>query len=768
MSKRYKGAILSSTPPTTSTSSASGVWTEQQFMQGVASGSWPALAGAPTIGTATAGALNASVAFTAPTYVGSGITGYTATSSPGGITGTGASSPVTVTGLTAGTAYTFTVTATTAGGQGPASSASNSVTPTAPNYIEDVFSTQVYTGTGATNNIVNGIDLSTYGGLVWTKQRNGTNWNCWNDSARGTTQTLFSNNTNSQSNYTTGLTGFNTTGYSLGSLADFNTNAATFASWTFRKQPKFFDVVTGSQSVGGNVTFNHNLGSVPGCILLKSTSTVSGGGEWYVYHRSLGTSQYLNLNTTDPASSAFAAWGGVAPTSTQFTMGYVYPVGTTVVAYLFAHDAGGFGLTGTDNVISCGSYTGNGSSTGPTVTLGYEPQWLLIKRATGGSNDWVLVDNMRGFSLTGNAFLYPDLSNAESAGISATNPTATGFQINTAGSNWNTNGETYIYIAIRRGPMKVPTVGTSVFVPIARTANGAYTQINTTFAPDLVWTQARVNSGYSPSSIDKLRGPKKVLLQNDTSAELTSSAGYDVNNFNNTGVAVESQGQNSVINYGTESGINWFFQRAPSFFDEVCYTGTGSLGNTLTHNLGVTPEMMIVKCRSNNPTNWTVYTATTGNTAALYLNATDSVYTGDINYWNNTSPTSTQFTVGLYGTVNGSSRTYVAYLFATTAGVSKVGTYTGNGTTQTINCGFTGGARFVLIKRTDSTGDWYVYDTARGMTVLTDPYLLLNSTAAETATLGSVTTVSTGFALNSSILAAINASGGTYIFLAIA
>jgi hypothetical protein len=98
-----------------------------------------------------------------------------------------------------------------------------------------------------------------------------------------------------------------------------------------------------------------------------------------------------------------------------------------------------------------------------------------------------------------------------------------------------------------------------------------------------------------------------------------------------------------------------------------------------------------------------------------------------------------------------------------------VGSYTGNGTTQTINCGFgAGGARFVLLKRTDAAGGWYVYDTARGMTVLTDPYLLINSTAAETATLGSVTTVSTGFALNASVLAAINTNAASYIFLAIA
>jgi hypothetical protein len=127
------------------------------------------------------------------------------------------------------------------------------------------------------------------------------------------------------------------------------------------------------------------------------------------------------------------------------------------------------------------------------------------------------------------------------------------------------------------------------------------------------------------------------------------------------------------------------------------------------------------------------------------------------------------FTVGVNNFTNQSGQTFVNYLFASCPGVSKVGSYTGNGTTQTIDCGFgAGGVRFVLIKRTDTTGDWYVYDTARGMTVLTDPYLLLNSTAAEVATLGSVTTVSTGFALNSTILAAINVNAGTYIFLAIA
>jgi hypothetical protein len=222
-----------------------------------------------------------------------------------------------------------------------------------------------------------------------------------------------------------------------------------------------------------------------------------------------------------------------------------------------------------------------------------------------------------------------------------------------------------------------------------------------------------------------------------------------------------------VGNNANRSGFDyvyWFLRRYPSVFDEVCYTGTGSNQN-ITHNLGVAPELMIIKSRST-ATNWPVFVPLFGDpNSVVFLNLTNAQTSA---FGGMSQPTSSSFLVRDYGTIGSSGVTYVAYLFATCAGVSKVGSYTGNGTTQTINCGFTGGARFVLIKRTDATGDWYVYDTARGMTVLTDPYLRLNVNSAEVATLGSVTTVSTGFALNSTILAAINVSAGSYIFLAIA
>jgi hypothetical protein len=175
---------------------------------------------------------------------------------------------------------------------------------------------------------------------------------------------------------------------------------------------------------------------------------------------------------------------------------------------------------------------------------------------------------------------------------------------------------------------------------------------------------------------------------------------------------------------------------------------------------------MIVKRRSSAES-WYTYSSPTGNTKYLYI---DGVATAQVDsrMWNDTTPTSSVFTVGTYGGVNSSGGTFVAYLFATCAGVSKVGSYTGSGLLQTIPCGFTTGARFILIKRTDSTGDWYVYDSVRGISSGNDPYLLWNTTGAEVTGTNYIDTDTTGFQVTAAAPAGLNASGGNYIFLAIA
>ena len=633
------------------------------------------------------------------------------------------------------------------------------------NYIEDVFSTYLYNGNGSTQTITNGIDLAGKGGLVWIKNRISTFGNhLLSDSARGlgTTvyKTLSSNLTDAQNTTTNdGVSAFNANGFSVtGSSAAANDSGSTYASWTFRKQPKFFDVVTYT-GTGSVQNIAHSLGSTPGCIIIKCISSAL---NWTVYHRGLSNplTRHIQLNTTAAELTSSIIWDSTAPTSTQFTVGNFNNVnrsGDTYVAYLFAHDAGGFGLTGTDNVISCGSYTGNGSATGPVVTLGYEPQWVLVKSASGTTANWFLCDTMRGFpTATGSETRYPLIPNstdaeatyASSAGLY---PTSTGFSINTSAANFNQSGASYIYIAIRRGPMKVPTDGTSVFAMDTSKSTGPAFVSGFPVDMEFYRDKASVGDWYLSPRLTS----QKYLITNKTNAEASGPVlTFDFSN---------GWGAAGAFSTSTNN-VSWMFRRAPSFFDVVCYTGTGS-ARTVNHNLGVAPELMIVKQRSAIR-DWSVYSAAIGATNALYLNTTAASAAASI--WNSTAPTASVFSLAGLDSVNASGGTFVAYLFASCPGVSKVGSYTGTGTTQQINCGFTGGARFVLIKRTDSTGDWYVWDTARGIVAGNDPYLLLNSTAAETTTTDYIDPVSSGFEISSTAPAAINASGGTFIYLAIA
>jgi len=635
---------------------------------------------------------------------------------------------------------------------------------TAVNYIEDVFSTYLYSGNDTSQTINNGLDLSTKGGLVWIKARNAAYSHILSDTIRGTGKFLSSNTTDAQGTDAQDVTAFNTNGFTVGNNGRVNNSSFNYCSWTFREQAKFFDIVTytGNGATGAGQSISHNLGSTPGMIIVKTTS---GTGNWKVYHRlgNAGSSAGVgNLNTTDDFGSPATSWFP-SVTSTTFSVSDdgsgVNNNGNSYVAYLFAHNAGGFGTSGTDNVISCGSWTGNGSTTGPVVTLGYEPQWIMYKQASSAGNNWFMVDNMRGLPVGGTtSYLIPNTTAAEGSGLGTIlNINATGFQLKTTAGSANGSGETYIYMAIRRGPMKVPTTGTSVFYPKVHAGSSSYA---VGFPTDLCISGDQSGNALNSVVVYRLAGNDKYFGGTaSTAAEQTVSVcQFDL--------------QNSFqLSYNSNNQARWHFRRAPGFFDEVCYTGTGANQN-ITHNLGVAPELIICKTRSGSSSNWVVWNTTlNSSTGYLYLNA-DMAASNFAGVWNG-APTSTYFTLGTNFQNNASGQTFVAYLFATCAGVSKVGSYTGTGTTQTINCGFTAGARFVLIKRTDGgdstpIGDWYVWDSARGIIAGNDPYLLLNSTAAEVTGTDYVDTAATGFEISSTAPAAINANGGSFIFLAIA
>ena len=638
-------------------------------------------------------------------------------------------------------------------------------------YVEDVFSTYLYTGNSSTQTITNGIDLDGEGGLVWIKGRSAAYSHYLFDTERGFTagddgNFISSNNTNAESSTGNfGVSAFNSNGFSLhGSWNGVNNSPQTFASWSFRKAEKFFDgvIYTGDGSSPRNI--DHNLGSVPGCMIVKSTSTADA---WYVWHTSVGSGSFLTLADTSAAQPYGSfTWASTDPTDTQFTTGVsLNSSGTTYVAYLFASDAGGFGDDGSESIIKCGSYTGNGSSSGPTIDLGFEPQFVMIKAATTyTSGNWLMLDTMRGWTAnSGNQTgLYANLSDAEIAANSGLSPTATGFQIRDTTPQINGSGNTYIYIAIRR-PMMTPTAGTEVFNSVAQTNGGSSPYpVTAGFSVDSAWFGQRNGWGVNFITSDRLRGATNLLLTTSTNSEATNNSTYGPSSSRLDSNTQFFDGMTNV----SEPDIYWMFKRATGFFDVVAYTGTGVAGVQIPHNLAVPPELLIVKPRNQN-SEWEVYAAPLGATKYIRLARSDAAGTLSA-FWNDTDPTSSVFTLGSAGSINNSAIPCITYLFATLAGVSKVGSYTGTGADLNVDCGFSAGARFILIKRTDSTGDWYVWDSERGIVAGNDPYLLLNSTAAEVTSTDYIDPLSSGFTVTSSAPAALNASGGTYIFLSIA
>jgi hypothetical protein len=305
-----------------------------------------------------------------------------------------------------------------------------------PLYIEDAFSTDLYTGNGGTQTITNGIDLSGEGGLTWIKSRSAATDHQLFDTKRGVTKELVSNSRAAEATDADTLTAFNYDGFSIGADSNVNTNAATFVAWTFRKAPKFFDVVTYT-GTGVNRSIEHDLEVAPGVIIVKSRSTE----DWVVFHRSLTSTTRMKLNGFQAAIVSGSTWI-TEPTDSAFTVGTSGDVnanGQAFLAYLFAHE-----ITD-DSFIQCGSYIGNGSASGPVVTLGWEPQWVLIKNAEI-TREWHVVDSTRGATKQ----LEPNTSDVEVAlGAGPIALQSTGFQLATSDEQYNTYSQEYIYMAIR-------------------------------------------------------------------------------------------------------------------------------------------------------------------------------------------------------------------------------------------------------------------------------------------------------------------------------
>lgn len=631
-----------------------------------------------------------------------------------------------------------------------------------PIYVDDVFSTFLYDGNGTSQTIANGIDLSGEGGLVWIKNREiSASDHIFTDTERGTNTILESNRDRAAQSTTDMITSFNSNGFSVSSNGNVNENNDSHCSWTFRKCPGFFDVLTYTGN-GSNRTISHNLGSVPGSIWIKKTNSAD---NWAVYHRGTAETHYGRLNTDDEFFDEATFWNDTAPTSSVFsvgTAGNVNDSGDTYVAYIFAHDDQSFGDDEDEAIIKCGSYTGNGSATGVLENLGFEPQWVLIKR-TDSAESWQLVDNMRGVTTGGQDRNLEPNGNNQEQGSDIIQFEPTGFRPMSTDGKTNGSSGSYIYIAIRR-PMKTTDDADEV-LDIKKVTGDGNSDRHIAGSSGASVTDMhlvrRVNTNGEEALIGtRLQGPFSFTTSTSDTEASNKYGGDSANPWDvMNGVVVSND---AIMNGSSNTFMHYFFARKPEIFDIVAYDGTGS-ATTVGHGLGVKPEFIIVKGR-DEVDGFAVQVSSLGATKRIRLNTTDTALTIS-GYWNDTEPTASVFSVGTDGATNKSGKKYLAYLFASKAGVCKIGSYTGTGSDLDVDCGFQ--ARFVMIKRTDVASDWWIVDSVHGINAGNDPGWNTNNNNTGTAQYDLIDSDSDGFTAAAGI-AAINQSGGNYIFMAFA
>jgi hypothetical protein len=323
--------------------------------------------------------------------------------------------------------------------------------------------------------------------------------------------------------------------------------------------------------------------------------------------------------------------------------------------------------------------------------------------------------------------------------------------------------------------------GSDYFNTVLYTGTGATLSITGVgFQPDFVWTKGR-SVAFSNYLMDSVRGVGKRLISNSASNEDVSIFG--VSSFNSDGFTLGTD--TGANNSGsTFVGWNWLASNTTTSntsgtitstvsvnqtagFSIVSYTGTGSAGATIGHGLGAVPRMIIVKNRDASDA-WQVYHA--ANTSApetdyLVLNTTAAT-ADNINRWNDTLPTSTLFSIGDGVEVNTNTEKYIAYCFAEVKGYSKFGSYTGNGSTNGtfIYTGFK--PAFIMHKRTDDVGSWFIFDSKR-IGYNAENYRLIADTNNAEADPGEYDILSNGVKIRFTS-GNVNASGGTYIYMAFA
>lgn len=668
---------------------------------------------------------------------------------------------------------------------------------------ENYFQTKLYTGTGSSQNIT-GLNFAPE--FVWIKDRSAGNWNNLQDTLRGATKHVYSNANNAQDTTSDGLTSFNSDGFTIGGGGGFGNNGNNFVSWNWKAggttesgtgnhyinvqksvaDEAGFSIVRfdfpftpgGNALVPTDASYNHGLSKKPDLIITKAYSGYLGQANWYTWASPLGAgSNGLTLDSNAGTGSGY--FGTIDSTKAEFRFSSNNINGLSgVVTYNFRN---------IDGYQRIGSYVGNANKT--RIYTGFEPAWLLVK-SLSSTNTWWIVDNKRDTANPRKQVLKPSSSSAETTETTNVIFHTNGFEFPNGNSDTNENNYTYLFWAIAANPdTSAPSKANSFNIKLY-TGNDSNDRDITGlgFKPDFLWIKRR---GTEPHALyDSVRGPNLQLTTHNTDAEATNSGSYlGMSSFDADGFNV---GNNGGTNRAPHDYVAWAWKgldhdrNLPAInndgsisssvsaniaagFSIVSYRGNATSGATVGHGLGGELDFLIVK--STNLTQaWNVYVKGVTDTNAKYLrlNEPNNIYSTSNPRFIVGNFNDNVFSIGSDNACNGNNDEYIAYCFRSISGYSKVGTYTGAGSSgKTVTTGFQ--PRFILIKRIDDSSNntsWAIYDSARGGTKPIRPNTSGDETSASTT---EISFTSTGISIpTSSTSGLINESGDTYIYLAIA
>ena len=625
--------------------------------------------------------------------------------------------------------------------------------------------------------------------FTWIKDRSIVVDHALFDSVRGATKVIRSNRTNVEGTHSDSLTSFNNNGFSLGSDGVWwvNKSADNYVAWNWKaggaavsntdgtitsqvsaNTDAGFSIVSYTGNSASSATIGHGLSLAPELIITKARNF---GAGWPTMAKTSSGYIYglrLNESGANDAANGPGFYNNTAPTASVYSVGGSDETndGYNYVSYCF-HSV--------DGMSKIGSYVGVGSGNTVNVVTGFRPAMIIIKR-TDSIEDWKIIDNKRDFANS----LEPNESIAEEVGNNSNfSSHSNGFTIGDSHGDYNANGGTYIFMAFAEENVEPQPVLANSFNTVTYTGNGSTQAINTVgFQPDLVWIKKR-----GPSTGNHLlqntiqgAGTGSALSSNSTGAagnfdQYGYISAFDTNGFtlqggtsgsyphdnanenNSTYVAWNWKASNeSTINQ--EGSITSIVSANPAAgFSVVSYTGTGS-NASFGHGLSSLPELVIVK-RTSATEDWFVLYDTT-NTPPNYMKLNTSAAGGTSSGVFPSPATSTVVNVGNDTSTNSSGSTYIAYCFHSIDNYQKVGSFSYSAG-YSENVGFE--PRFLLMKKTSSTGSWYMIDNKR-VSGTNNYGILANSSAAEDTGTDYITFTSTGFTTTYS-------DSGTYIYLAI-